>query len=305
MNLSLIIPVLNEEKHLPTFLSTLNSVVIPSHISQVELVFVDSGSEDNSFNQISNFKFKSLFYPFQVRSEKKIYPGAARNMGVSHATHDLIAFLDVRTIPHHDWLKDQLSLIELGREVVFGKCIFSGTNIISLSACALSLGIGSEVCTIPGTVMLKKHFILFREDLRSAEDLIWKTDLGKKLSSDFEGSGKVYYQSFPSSFIGIFKKWFLYAQHTYNAGMGRTFLATASASTLLFLYLCIYNLTLAGVFVLIYFVFRGIVDPIRRSKNNLMNQSNGLEILVISPIVSLVIDVAKFIGFIRSFFYRD
>jgi len=53
--ISVIIPVLNEEKHLPNLLNDLNSIK-----DQLEIIVVDGGSTDQSINRAAEFKVKVI-----------------------------------------------------------------------------------------------------------------------------------------------------------------------------------------------------------------------------------------------------
>ena len=57
-----------------------------------------------------------------LRSKERLFPGAARNLGASHAKYHWIAFIDSKTIPPFDWLKSLLDrAISSETDLVFGK----------------------------------------------------------------------------------------------------------------------------------------------------------------------------------------
>ena len=50
-----------------------------------------------------------------------MYPGEARNYGSKFATGKYLAFLDSKTIPNKNWIKDYINLIiENNYDIVFG-----------------------------------------------------------------------------------------------------------------------------------------------------------------------------------------
>lgn len=85
---SIIIPVYNAEKHLH---KTLPKILSQSH-SNLEIILVDDGSTDNSYQILSEFQQKdSRITLIQQRNQG---PGAARNTGLKNATGKYVLFHD-------------------------------------------------------------------------------------------------------------------------------------------------------------------------------------------------------------------
>ena len=85
---SVIIPVYNLEKYLPKCLDSL----LNQTLKDIEIICVDDGSSDNSYNILSEYKRKD--YRVSVISQKNAGAGAARNVGAKLATGKYISFLD-------------------------------------------------------------------------------------------------------------------------------------------------------------------------------------------------------------------
>jgi glycosyltransferase involved in cell wall biosynthesis len=100
---SVIVPVYNGEAHLA---QTLESALMQRHV-EVELIVVDDGSTDQSPNIIK------AYTPHQFRQMQQ-GPGAARNLGVKHATANYFAFLDQDDLWHPDKLALQLQALKTG-----------------------------------------------------------------------------------------------------------------------------------------------------------------------------------------------
>ena len=85
---SLIIPVYNKETTLLRLFSQLNKI----KRNDVEIIFVDDGSQDSSKKMLKQFASttKNIF----VLSQKNAGPGAARNTGLNKALGDYIWFID-------------------------------------------------------------------------------------------------------------------------------------------------------------------------------------------------------------------
>lgn len=80
---SVVLPVYNEEKYLDACLSSL----INQSYRNFEIVIINDGSTDNSLNIIKKYPAKAFNMEHQG-------PGAARNLGVSHARGEIIVFAD-------------------------------------------------------------------------------------------------------------------------------------------------------------------------------------------------------------------
>ncbi len=99
--ISVIVPVYNGEKYLA---QTLESVLAQTEVS-IELVVVDDGSSDQSL-QIAKTYTRTLL------SQTNQGPGAARNVGILHASTEYIAFLDQDDLWHPEKLARQLECLQ-------------------------------------------------------------------------------------------------------------------------------------------------------------------------------------------------
>ncbi len=98
-NISIVMPMFNSEE---TILSAVSSVLNQNYESW-ELIIIDDGSTDNSLNIVKSIDNHRIFVYSQENSGVSI----ARNVGVSKARSDLIAFLD----SDDEWLPDFLVTI--------------------------------------------------------------------------------------------------------------------------------------------------------------------------------------------------
>lgn len=92
--LSVIIPVYNGGRYLARCLSAIQQ----STYQQFELIVVDNGSTDTSVDIATSFHARIFHCPGPSG------PGAARNMGAQHATHDILLFIDADVVVHADTL---------------------------------------------------------------------------------------------------------------------------------------------------------------------------------------------------------
>jgi len=98
MRFSIVIPVFNA--------SQLVNITITSLMSQTykdfEVIFVDDGSTDDSYNVIKDKIFNDRRFSIYKQSNKG--PGSARNKGILHSKGDYVGFLDADDYFHSDYL---------------------------------------------------------------------------------------------------------------------------------------------------------------------------------------------------------
>ena len=85
---SVIMPVYNSEKYLRVALDSL----INSTLKNIEIICVDDGSTDSSFDILKEYKQKDN--RFILLRQKNSYAGVARNYGMSVAKGKYLSFLD-------------------------------------------------------------------------------------------------------------------------------------------------------------------------------------------------------------------
>ena len=92
MNISVVIPLLNEEESLPE-LSQWIEKVMNSHNFTYEVIFIDDGSTDNSWNTIQNLKAKNDNIR-GIKFRRNYGKSAALNVGFGQAKGDVIITMD-------------------------------------------------------------------------------------------------------------------------------------------------------------------------------------------------------------------
>ncbi len=85
---SIIIPVYNGENYIRICLKSL----INQTLKEIEIIFIDDGSTDNSISIIEEFSQKDSRIKLLTQNNKKT--GAARNNGIKNATGEYIGFVD-------------------------------------------------------------------------------------------------------------------------------------------------------------------------------------------------------------------
>jgi glycosyltransferase involved in cell wall biosynthesis len=93
MELSLVIPIYNEEENLPFLMEAINAALNPLNRSW-EVVFVDDGSRDKSLEVLRNFAQKDPVRVRAVSFRRNFGQTAAIAAGIDHAQGDVIILLD-------------------------------------------------------------------------------------------------------------------------------------------------------------------------------------------------------------------
>lgn len=106
MDLSIIVPVLNEQENLPYLFQAIEEQMGLDKL-QIELIFVDNGSEDDSLKLLKKFQAKHSSNRFFISILKESERGFASpiNRGIQAAQSEKIAITDADTAPHRRWTK--------------------------------------------------------------------------------------------------------------------------------------------------------------------------------------------------------
>jgi dolichyl-phosphate beta-glucosyltransferase len=125
-SLSIIFPVFNEELRLKSGFNHIENFLRKKKKFKTEIIFVDDGSEDNSYNLIEKFinklKGNSRINIKVIRSKNNLGKGRALKLGIKKAKYDWILTTDidmsVSLFQFLDWLKKKL--IKKKYSVYFG-----------------------------------------------------------------------------------------------------------------------------------------------------------------------------------------
>ena len=120
-SVSIVIPALCNSEDCEGLLTA----ILLQSVQPSEVIVVRSGLALDAVSFWNNWidRFKLLGSKcIVVRVNNTLFPGAARNLGLQHATKQWVAFLDVETIPCEHWLGEQMKRIEaanaMGKNVV-------------------------------------------------------------------------------------------------------------------------------------------------------------------------------------------
>ncbi len=141
MKASILIPVLNEENFIENCLLSIISKT--RDISEMEIIIIDGGSEDNTLAIIQNLMRQ---YPYikLLHNPKKITPSAL-NIGIKHAKGKYIVRLDAHAEYSDNYIENSILALESADQCVMnvGGPINTSSNNSSVFAKAISLCLSS------------------------------------------------------------------------------------------------------------------------------------------------------------------
>jgi len=211
-NISVIIPVFTGHENLKYLLPAINQqTLLPC-----EIVIVDSCSHTEVKELIDNIHIEIPIH--YHREDKRAFPGKARNIGVSIAKHEYIAFLDCRTIPSDNWLHHYSQIIkENNTGMVVGSTTVLANNKFQWYLRTATYGTRSYE-SVPGSLMEKQLFEStggFVEDLRMAEDLEWLKRLRRnRIQYISVATPFLEYDGLPESLLAACQKYFKSGYYT-------------------------------------------------------------------------------------------
>lgn len=106
---SVVIPVYNAEKYLRQTMEYL----IAQTLEQIEIIFVDDGSNDHSIEIIEEYKKEQKDKIFLYHSDH-MGPGGARNIGIKHARAEYIGFADADDYMEYNMYETMLNAAKEG-----------------------------------------------------------------------------------------------------------------------------------------------------------------------------------------------
>jgi|GEM_PF-4720317 glycosyltransferase involved in cell wall biosynthesis len=296
---SIVIPVLNEETSISTLLTKIEAQsLLPS-----EVIFVDAGSTDGTLEILNGWDTK--LFTIKVIDASPSYPGKGRNVGVKAAQNNIIAFLDCGLFPTENWLAESYKLLVQNKAIdgVWGRCLYEGKSPLSTLICAYSFGQKSYFPYFLASSLFKRSIFekgfWFREDLRASEDSIWRNQVLKNFNTKLNTNTQVTYTHFPEKLSLYLKKWKTYGEHTSFAEHNLTQQVVYFGFFLALFSSLAFSSSAWLIMMLAYFIVRGVLDPVRRSKGAPWF-SPYYWLVFVGPFFILLSDFFKMLGFAKG-----
>ncbi|MDZ7720273.1 MAG: glycosyltransferase [Balneolaceae bacterium] len=116
---SVIIPFYNNQDEVVRIEEHIRNQTYPE--SNLEVIFVDNGSEDS-------YQFQESFLKRNILLTEKKYlnsPYSARNRGIEASTGEIIVFVDANSFPEGDWLEQGVNCLrDSGKDLMGGNVLF-------------------------------------------------------------------------------------------------------------------------------------------------------------------------------------
>lgn len=293
--IAIVIPIFNEA----TTLSFLLAGIAEQTLAPNEVIVIDSGSKDTSVAIVEKWAVDNSFGEERLRviANPGGMPGANRNRGITAAKSEWIAFIDAGIVPSPDWLACLWSCAEKTHaKAIFGLCHFEAERPFEKAVCSLSYGCTATHPVLPASLFHRSVFNkvgLFREDLRTAEDVLWMRAVeqayGPKMICE---SALVYYRHFPTNVSAVIRKWWISSQHAIQAGIYNWKIWILPGFFAMAIMWLIMKPIIGASLLSTYILVRGVFDPMRRS-HSLAWWGKSPSSALIAMWLCLVIDAAK------------
>lgn len=311
INVSVIIPLYKTDESIKFLIySLINQTYKPK-----EIIILNSGENLIDIKKTINF-FKNLTeIKFQIFNVIKLYPGEARNVGIRKSSCNYISFLDAKSFPKKNWLKDYVEYIKkTNSHIIFGKRITHADSNFKKLIKFSTYGNKSYIA-VTGSLLIKDELINkvgFFSNVRAGEDVEWVRKIKDNKEILYYVPDKIYiiYNGLFNNYLQTLKKWFSYSlaysklNNDINHQKKISFFVFTYFIFLSFDFISneLNNFTLLHIKYLpiyCYFIFNCFVNPI-------FNKVKLFELFpfnwLIIGILRFSLDIIKFPGLFLGFF---
>ncbi len=292
-----------------------------------EIIIVNTYAKNIIINNDIKKKLKKKNINLIIINKKKLFPGAARNIGILKAKYEYIAFLDINTLPYDkNWLEKNFNyLLKNNLDGLCGQTFYLANNYKERIIRASTYG-KAYLRTIPGSIFKKQTIIkvgFFDADTRAGEDTDWLKRLETFSFKIKDSIEPIYYKGlYNASLEKIIKKWFrnyLYSSNLTHLSTQKTFYIFGFFLTM---FIIVFNWNHAsfnwpdglGIYFphitktylvvcsLSYIIFRGFYIPLKKKiRKKFLLPFNFL----IVSVVSFILDSVKLLSFLIWVFLRS
>jgi len=314
MNISVIVPVRNEESSIGSLLDSLLNQTLPP----TEIAITDGGSTDATAAIIQRYIDKGA--PIRLIRTTKALPGRGRNLAIEHSSSEWLAFTDAGIEPESTWLA---ALVEKAADdsvdVVFGSYEPKTNTFFQECAAIAYISPPTEIDgrlmrhrSIASTLMRRSVWEAvggFPEHLRSAEDLLFMNRIeSANFRVGYAPLAVVRWQLQPT-FFRTFRRFTIYSRNNIRAGLWKDWQSAVFRRYLVLVLLLLPALALGwwwlSVSVIMWLVMqlaRAVVSLRRNQRSYPAGlPRNFLRLLMLLPLIT-VVDLGAIVGTIQWFF---
>ena len=232
--ISVILPALDDARIFDQQIHALLAQTVPPN----EIIVVDSSSDDQIealakkySNNITYFragraaKFDRYFKlainyipwlkKFFAVKNYRAYPAESANFGAERASGNILALIDMATIPDSNWLQSSLEELNENVKVVFGRTQYLSFTYIQKLIHYSTFGV-SSLESNPGTLIFKSSYLQHKmlEGFRAGADLEWRQRVKAHLIWKATSKTVLSYGALPQSLFRFLEKMFIYQMHS-------------------------------------------------------------------------------------------
>ncbi len=287
-----------------------------------EIIIINASNKDidSIFIKFKKFFKITIKDYFNYNNKIKAYPGQNRNLGVKFASNDLIFFIDSKTLPKKDWIKNtKEEMIKNNFELILGTTKYYASTFFQNIIHDLSYGnISYE--SVPGTAILKKSFHKsgeFYNTIRAGEDIEWRKRAKSKLKYKINFENSLSYNKIKNNIFDIIFVYFSYAYANSNIIIYKNLKNRINKLITLLLLIIInfvifymsesiinnyYSQIIIVLFTIFYIFFRGFIYPIFHRKVNYKKLIFFRWIII--GLIGFVLDISKYSGYLIGLLFN-
>jgi glycosyltransferase involved in cell wall biosynthesis len=312
IKVSVVIPVRNEEKSLPSLVASLQKQTLPPS----EVLIVDGGSTDGTLSLAAHLI--ACDQRFRVIEAGSATPGRGRNVGTAAARYEWIAYTDAGNCAERTWLERLAQEVKRDEsvEIVYGN--YEPVADTFFERCAALAYVTPKRDGPEGRVRgpfiassLLRRYVWQRvggfPDLRAAEDLIFMEKVkSQRFKIAWAPTATVWWQLQPT-LARTFRKFVLYSRHNVWAGRQQYWhygIARHYAIALVFVALALAH-SLWWLMVPLFGSVARVAKSIWRGREGkgLLWALNPLQFVCVAVII-LAIDLATLVGWTEAAWHR-
>ena len=306
MKISIILPFYNEDKTIKSTIECLRNQTLVAN----EIIFVDSGSDDNTVKIINDMAIKHPDLNIKIFFSGKKSPSSSINLGIKNSTNNMIIYMDCGLDIPLNWIESQVASYNRKKtDIVSGRIYTEGTNTVDKCFIAHTYGFKNQCICLTGSLMNKlifKEIGYFIENCRAGYDVDFinkakQSSLTRSINKDV--CLKYFGVNFAANIRDGYNKIKLYSKSAWSAyGDKKPYLYFLMLIVSL-LVISFSQITYIIVFIISYLAVRGYVIPFYKSKR--IFEAKSGKFFVMLPITALFFDIARINGYANGLFKKN
>ena len=305
MKISVILPFYNEEKTIELTIECLRNQSLIAN----EIIFVDSGSDDNTTKIINEAATKYPALNIIILFSGKMSPSSSVNLGIKKSINNMIIYMDCGLDIPSNWLESQAVTYKRKKiDIISGRIYTEGTNVVDKCFVAHTYGFKNKWMCLTGSLMNKLIFEdigYFIENCRAGYDVDF-TNKAKQNSLTRSVNKDVCLRYFGINFAANIRDGYnkikLYSKSGWSAYGDRKpylyFLMLIMSLLVIYFSQLIYITAL----IISYIIIRGYIIPFYKSK--IVFEAMSIKFFTMLPVTALLFDIARINGYTEGLFTK-